>query len=56
MRIKEVDPLENWAIWYVNCDRVNIGILPEKYYDIIEEGGGTLFQHNRKIKVWLLYR
>lgn len=37
-KIKEVNPLENWTIWYVNCDRVNIGRLPEKYYDIIEYG------------------
>ena len=38
-KLEIVNPLENWTIWYVNCDRVNIGRLPEKYYDIIEDGG-----------------
>ena len=37
-KLEIVNPLENWTIWYVNCDRVNIGRLPEKYYDIIEYG------------------
>ncbi len=32
----EVNPLENWTIWYVNKPRIKIGILPKKYYDIIE--------------------
>ena len=39
MRIKEVDPLENWTIWYVNNECIDVGRLPEKYYDIIEDGG-----------------
>ena len=38
MRIKEVDPLENWTIWYVNNECIDVGRLPEKYYDIIEYG------------------
>ena len=37
-KITEVDPLENWSIWYTNQERIDIGILPTEYYEIIEEG------------------
>lgn len=37
-KIIKVNPLENWTIWKVNEDMVNIGTLPKQYYNIIEEG------------------
>ena len=37
-KIIEVNPLENWTIWYTNYKMVDIGVLPEKYYKKIEEG------------------
>ena len=43
-QIKTVNPLENWTIWYSNCKTVNIGILPVKYYEIIE--GGAVFPYS----------
>jgi hypothetical protein len=39
LQLIEVDYLENWTIWKVNEERVNIGVLPTEYYEIIEEGG-----------------
>lgn len=39
LKLGFVDPLENWTIWIVNKERVNIGFLPEQYYDSIEHGG-----------------
>ncbi len=36
--IKEINPLENWTIWEVNNKSINVGILPKKYYDLIENG------------------
>lgn len=37
-QIDKAKPLENWTIWYTNYKTVDIGILPKKYYEIIEEG------------------
>lgn len=37
--VEEVNPLENWEIWYTNGTAVNIGVLPEKYYEKVENGG-----------------
>ena len=39
LQLIEVDYLENWTIWKVNEERINIGVLPTEYYEIIEEGG-----------------
>ncbi len=35
---KVVNPLENWKIWYINGDRINIGSLPRMFWGIIEQG------------------
>ena len=37
-KIIEVNPLENWTIWYTNYKMVDIGVLPKKYYNILEMG------------------
>ncbi len=33
-QIDKANPLENWTIWYSNYKTVDIGILPEKYYEM----------------------
>lgn len=35
---KEVNPLENWDIWYINRPRIKIGLLPKEYWGKIESG------------------
>ena len=37
-KITEVDPMENWSIWKIYGERIDIGILPSEYYGIMEEG------------------
>lgn len=34
----EVDPLTNWFIWRINEKWTQIGILPDKYHDVVELG------------------
>ncbi|MDE6632050.1 MAG: hypothetical protein K2K23_03540, partial [Muribaculaceae bacterium] len=34
----DVDPDSNWIVWRINCPFKSIGILPEIYRDVVEEG------------------
>ncbi len=36
--IIHVDPNSNWYVWRINCPFKSIGILPEIYRDVVEEG------------------
>ncbi len=38
IKLVKVNPLDNWSIWRVNEEPVNVGNLPEEYHDVIEEG------------------
>lgn len=34
----DINPLKNWMIWKINCEMVDVGKLPKKYYDKLELG------------------
>ena len=36
--IEEIDPLKNWTIWKIHNESINVGILPKKYYELVENG------------------